>query len=213
MCELLYFILLKNRSSQSVNRVSMSSAPRSRYPSCVHLVSVLHVSTGFTSSDESEDHSISMLRLFLLHAVLTSRVDYCNTVLAAAPKSVTDKIATCLVCNAAARIVSGKREYDRGLSDLLYTERWYPPIHSFNWWLVSCVPSTQVFSTNINKKLCYRKRTVRMLHSIEISATLHSRSVEAGISLSRCYCDEKCTRVDIHNVRLFPVPVELTFTQ
>jgi len=37
MCELLFVILLKNCSSQSVNIVSMSSAPRSRYPSFMHL--------------------------------------------------------------------------------------------------------------------------------------------------------------------------------
>jgi len=40
--------------------------------------------------------------------------------LAAAPKSVTDKLQR--VLNAAARFASGTQKYDRGLSDLRHTE-------------------------------------------------------------------------------------------
>ena len=46
-------------------------------------------------------------------------MDYGNIILVDAPKIVTNKLQ-CL--NAAARIVTGTRKYDRGLSHLLHTE-------------------------------------------------------------------------------------------
>ena len=49
-----------------------------------------------------------------------SRVDYCNAVLAGAPKSVMNKLQR--VLNTAARVVSGTRKYDRGLTTLIHTE-------------------------------------------------------------------------------------------
>jgi len=54
----------------------------------------------------------------LVHAFVTARVDYCNMVLAGAPRSVTDKLQR--VLNASACLVSGTRKYDRGLSQLLH---------------------------------------------------------------------------------------------
>jgi len=56
----------------------------------------------------------------LVHASVTARVDYCNMVLAGAPRSVTDRLQR--VLNAAARLVSRTRKYDRGLSQLLHTD-------------------------------------------------------------------------------------------
>jgi len=56
----------------------------------------------------------------LVHAFVTSRVDYCNLLLAGAPKSVTDKLQW--VMNAAARVVSGTKKYDHGLTHLLHSE-------------------------------------------------------------------------------------------
>jgi len=56
----------------------------------------------------------------LVHAFVTSRVDYGNIILVGAPKSVTNKLQR--VLNAAARIVTGTRKYDQGLSHLLHTE-------------------------------------------------------------------------------------------
>jgi len=50
----------------------------------------------------------------LVHAFVTARVDYCNMILAGAHRSVTDKLQR--VLNAAARLVSGMRKYDRGLT-------------------------------------------------------------------------------------------------
>ena len=54
----------------------------------------------------------------LVHAFITSRVDYCNAVLAVSPKSTTDTLQR--VLNAAARLVTDK--YDRGLSSLLHDQ-------------------------------------------------------------------------------------------
>ena len=56
----------------------------------------------------------------LVHAFVTSRVDYGNIIFVGAPRSVTNKLQR--VLNVAARIVTGTRNYDRGLSHLLHTE-------------------------------------------------------------------------------------------
>jgi len=53
----------------------------------------------------------------LLHAFVTSRVDYCNALLAGAPKATTDKLQRLL--NAAARLVIDTRKFDGGLSQLM----------------------------------------------------------------------------------------------
>jgi len=60
------------------------------------------------------------LAAMLVHAFVTSRVDYCNLQWARAPKPVTDKLQR--VMNAAARVVSGTKKYDRGLRHLLHSE-------------------------------------------------------------------------------------------
>jgi len=49
----------------------------------------------------------------LVYAVVNSRNDYCNTVLAGAPRTVTDKLQRML--NAAARVVTGTWKFDRHL--------------------------------------------------------------------------------------------------
>ena len=56
----------------------------------------------------------------LVHSFVASRIDYCNAVLAGAPKASTNKLQRIL--NAAARVVSGTQKFDRGLSRLLHTE-------------------------------------------------------------------------------------------
>jgi len=55
----------------------------------------------------------------LVHAFVTSRIDYCNAVYAGTPKKV-DKLQR--VLNAAARVVSDTRKSDRGLTSLLHDE-------------------------------------------------------------------------------------------
>jgi len=51
---------------------------------------------------------------------MVSRRLYCNPVCAEAPKTVTDKLQR--VLNAAARVVSDTRKFDRGLTSLLHDE-------------------------------------------------------------------------------------------
>jgi len=47
-------------------------------------------------------------------------MDYCNTVLAGAPKTVTDKLQR--VLNAAPRFIIGTRKFDRGLGQILHDQ-------------------------------------------------------------------------------------------
>ena len=56
----------------------------------------------------------------LVHAFVTSKVDYCNLLLAGSPASVADRLRR--VVNAAARVVGGTGGYDRGLTQLLRSE-------------------------------------------------------------------------------------------
>jgi len=56
----------------------------------------------------------------LVHTFVTSRVDYCNALYAGAPKTVTDKLQR--VLNAAARVASDTRKFDRCLTTLLHDE-------------------------------------------------------------------------------------------
>jgi len=56
----------------------------------------------------------------LVHAFVTSRVDHCNALYAGAPKTVIDKLQR--VLNAAARVASDTRKFDRGLTTLLHDE-------------------------------------------------------------------------------------------
>ena len=55
----------------------------------------------------------------LVHAFVSSRVDYCNAIFAGAPKMATDRLQR--VLNAASCIVSGTRKYDHGLTALCTT--------------------------------------------------------------------------------------------
>jgi len=47
-------------------------------------------------------------------------MDYCNTVLAGAPRTVTDELQW--VLNAAARVITGTRKLDRGLGQILHDQ-------------------------------------------------------------------------------------------
>jgi len=55
-----------------------------------------------------------------VHAFVTTRLDYCNSILAGAPRSATDKLQR--VLNAAAHLVSGTRKFHHGLSRLLHAK-------------------------------------------------------------------------------------------
>jgi len=56
----------------------------------------------------------------LVHALVTSRIDYCNAVHAESPKATTDKLQR--VLNAAARVVTATQKYDRGLTRIMRDE-------------------------------------------------------------------------------------------
>jgi len=47
-------------------------------------------------------------------------MDYCNTVLAGAPRTVTDKLQR--VLNAVVHVVTGTRKFDRGLGQILHDQ-------------------------------------------------------------------------------------------
>ena len=99
----------------------------------------------------------------LVHALVSTRVDYCNSVLAAAPKTTTDKLQR--VLNAAARVVSNTRKFDRGLSQLLHDE-----LH----WLD--VPGRVAFKLIVTVHRCLNGRAPNYLlnHVIPVS-TIVSR--------------------------------------
>ena len=67
-----------------------------------------------------DEHGVPLTLATLVDAFMTSRVDYCNSLLAALPKYTTDKLQRVLV--AAARVITSTRKYDRGLSRLLHEE-------------------------------------------------------------------------------------------
>ena len=54
----------------------------------------------------------------LIHAFVSSRVDYCCSLLIGSPRSVTDKLQR--VLNAAARVITNTSKYDTGLSNILH---------------------------------------------------------------------------------------------
>ena len=84
------------------------------------------------SPDLSVDHHTSCLRrrirqsrdsdslATLIYAVVNSRMDYCNTVLAGTPRTVTDKLQR--VLNTAACVVTGTQEFDHGLGQILHDQ-------------------------------------------------------------------------------------------
>jgi len=86
-------------------------------------VSVVSVMSSFYSLYQLRRVRCSLdyvLAATLVHDFMTSRVDYCNFLLARTPKTVTDKLQR--VMNTAARVVSGTWKYDRGLTHLLHAD-------------------------------------------------------------------------------------------
>ena len=87
---------------------AMSTPQRHKMPACDWLRQLRRVRRSLDNESA------------LVHAFVTSRVNYCNLLLAGAPKSVTDKLQR--VMNAAARVVSGTKKYDHGLTHMLHSE-------------------------------------------------------------------------------------------
>ncbi|KAF7708165.1 hypothetical protein HF521_017222, partial [Silurus meridionalis] len=59
----------------------------------------------------------------LIHAFMTSRIDYCNALLAGCPASLINKLQ--LVQNAAARVLTRSRKYDH-ITPILSSLHWLP---------------------------------------------------------------------------------------
>ena len=106
--EILLLPLTMSTCSASTLRLTSASTGMS-------ITSVPVASIVFARCDESGGHLTSSQAL--VHALVSTRVDYWNSVLAAAPKTTTDKLQR--VLNAAARVVSSTRKFDRGLSQLM----------------------------------------------------------------------------------------------
>jgi len=80
------------------------------------LVSVWAASTDFNfgvSGGRSTRDSLATL----IYALVNYRTDYCNTVLAGAPRTVTGKLQC--VLNAGARVISGTGKFDHGLGNMM----------------------------------------------------------------------------------------------
>ena len=74
----------------------------------------------------------------LVHAFVTSRIDYCNVLLAGTSKATTDKLQRLL--NAAARLVSDTKKFDRGLTQLVHVDlHWLDVPERVKYKLVSMV--------------------------------------------------------------------------
>ena len=86
----------------------------------------------------------------LVHAFVTSRVDYCNSVLSSASKKVMDKLQH--VPNAAACLLTGTRKYERDLSRLMHDD-----LH----WLV--IPQRVQYKLAVTVHRCLRHRAPRYL--------------------------------------------------
>ena len=56
----------------------------------------------------------------LIHAFITSRIDYRNAIFAGAPKCLSVKLQR--VLNTAARVVSGTKTFDRDLTHLMHAQ-------------------------------------------------------------------------------------------
>jgi len=102
----------------------------------------------------------------LVHAFASFRVDYCNTVFAGAPKFITDRLQR--VLNAAARVVSDTRKFDRGLSRLMHTE-----LH----WLD--IPERVQYKLGVLIYRCQHNQAPRYLtdHCTPISDTVAGRTI------------------------------------
>jgi len=81
----------------------------------------------------------------LIYAVVNSRMDYCHSVLAGAPRTVTDSLQR--VWNAAVRVITGTRKFDRGVGQILHDQ-----LH----WLV--VPDRVLFKFTLTVHQCLNGR-------------------------------------------------------
>ena len=86
----------------------------------------------------------------LVHAFISSRVDHCNAVFSGAPQYVMDTLQR--VLNAAARLVTDTRMYDRGLSTLIHDQ-----LHWLN------VPERVEYKLAVMVRRCLENKAPRYL--------------------------------------------------
>ena len=105
----------------------------------------------------------------LIYAVVNSRMDYCNTVLAGAPRTVTDKLQRML--NAAARVITGTRKFDRGFGQILHDQ-----LHWLN------VPDRVLFKLAVTVHQCLNGRAPPYLleHCIPVSSAGTQRHLRSA---------------------------------
>ena len=121
-----YNISMLNDSGPSLqlNNVTVK-ASRHVHVLGVHLSSDLSLDKHICSVSATCFHHLRQLRPIrwsldadsaatLVHAFVTLHVDYCNAMLAVAPKTTTDRLQR--VLNAAARVVSDTKKFDQGLT-------------------------------------------------------------------------------------------------
>jgi len=114
----------------------------------------------------------------LVHAFITSRVDYCNAVFVGSPKSTTDTLQR--VLNAEACLVTNTRTYDRGLSSLLHDQ-----LHWLN------VPERVEYKLAVMVRWCLENKAPKCLsdHCSPVTAvgSRHLRSAnQHQLTVPRC---------------------------
>ena len=107
----------------------------------------------------------------IVHAFVSSRVDYCNAVFIRVPKIITDRLQQ--VLKAAARVVSDTQKFDRGLSRLMHTE-----LH----WLD--VPERVQYKLGVLMYQCQHNQAPQYLpdHCISISVTVFRQRLRSASS-------------------------------
>jgi len=107
----------------------------------------------------------------LVHALVSMRIDYCNSVLAAAPKTTTESDKLQRVLNAAARVASNTCKFDRGLSQLLHDE-----LHRLD------VPDHVAFKLIVTVHRCLNGRAPNYLsnHVIPVSAIVSRQRLRSA---------------------------------
>ena len=108
----------------------------------------------------------------LVHAFVSSRVDYCNAVFAEAPKTTTDRLQR--VLNTAARVVSDTQKFDRGLSWITHSE-----LH----WLD--VPERINYKLGMHMYRCQHNKVPRYLtdHCTSVSDVAYRQQLGSASSL------------------------------
>jgi len=96
-------------------------------------------------------------------------INYCNTILIGAPRTVIDKLQR--VLNAAARVITGTRKFDRGLGQILHDE-----LHSLD------VPDRVIFklAVTVHRRLNGRAPPYLMDYCIPVSGANTGRCLRSA---------------------------------